>query len=60
VDKIFVWRIACVERTLLSAAFDLAIVLALDLHAVDPAFDFDREGHGFSRADNDPPKSARL
>jgi hypothetical protein len=44
---------ARVGRTLLSDALDVDLDLAFDS-------DSDREGHGFSRAENAPPKSTRL
>jgi hypothetical protein len=44
---------ARVGRTLLSDAFDVDLVFDFDL-----AFDVDREGHGLSRADNEPEKWA--
>jgi hypothetical protein len=44
-----------VGRTLLSDAFDV------DFDFVsDSDFDSNREGHGFSRAEKDPPNSTRL
>jgi hypothetical protein len=46
---------ARVGRTLLSDAFDVDLDFAVDL-----AFDLDREGRGFSRAENAPPNSTRL
>jgi hypothetical protein len=49
--------VARVGRTLLSDAFDF--VFAFDSDSA-LAFDFAREGHGFSRAAKDPPKSTRL
>jgi hypothetical protein len=46
---------ARVGRTLLSDASDVDLVVDSDFD-----FDVDREGHGLSRAENDPPKSTRL
>ena len=47
--------VARVGRTLLSDASDVDLVVDSDFD-----FDLDREGHGLSRAENDPPKSTRL